>query len=113
MLRAAIRRNVPFAMALAFLVEMPLVIFVSSRGALHVVAAYHAMDVSPDKVGWLSFFFWAALTIPPVWIACFALAVNELLKKHRAPWLTAYAGTPPAAAALYWIAWETFTNFLP
>ena len=113
MLRAAISRNIPLIVALTFLVEMPLVILVSSGGVLRPVVAYHVMDVSAEKVGWLSFFFWAAFALPLAWISCFVLAIMELVNMNRSGRLATYVGVPAAVAAAYWFSWEIFTNFLP
>jgi hypothetical protein len=90
----------------------PLLYWLWGRELLHIVAAYHVIDVAPSQEWWFTFFSWAVWSIPVAWFGSLVLLWVEVVRKRRRIWLATYAGVPFAVAAIYWVAWEAFIGFI-
>ena len=96
----------------AFVFASPFLYWLWGRELLHIVAAYHVIDVAPSQKWWFAFFSWAVWCIPVAWLAFLILLFAEVVRKRRRIWLALYTGAPFAIAAVYWLAWEVFIGFI-
>lgn len=102
------------AVVIASAISAPLIYWFHIRFLFFSLAAYHVLDVprTPSWLHWFAFFEWAARSILFVWLACFILAIVELIRRKRFTLLAALLGAPLAAAAIYFVAWQVFIEIL-
>ena len=103
---------VAVALVVACGISAPLIYWFYIRFSFFLLAASHVMDVPPSWLRWFSFFESAARSIIFVWLACFILAIVELIRHRRITLLAGLLGAPFAAAAIYFIAWQVFIQVL-
>ena len=103
---------VAVALVIASAISAPLIYWFYMRFLFFLLAASHVIDVPPSFLRWFPFFESAARSIIFVWLACFILAIVELIRHRRITLLAGFLGAPLAAAAIYFIAWQVFIQLL-
>jgi hypothetical protein len=103
---------VAVALVITSAISAPLIYWFYIRFLFFLLAASHVLDVSPNWLRWFPFFESAARSIIFVWLACFILAIVELIRHRRITLLAGFLGAPLAAAAIYFIAWQVFIQLL-
>ena len=103
---------VAVVLVIASAVSAPLIYWFYIRFSFFSLAASHVYDLPSNWLPWFPLLDSVAHSIMFVWLACFILAIIELIRKRRITFLAAFLGAPFAAVAIYFVAWQVFMGLL-